>query len=314
VTAAAAPNLLEAIKVDSLRVGAPTDVVFLCGGAIDENIDPPKMLRDAFYRVSKRIPPPYQIVLAEDAEPLTADAGYNDLLSFESDVAQVVGLILLFAESAGSLAELGAFSALDTVAPRLLAVLCNKHYEDSSFIRNGPVRFLEAKFGDESIHVLDCEEMGLNDSGQILDLDAAAFITSIQDVIKSRLTKNYGHVKFKPDIAGHIILMIVGLCFEYGALTQQEIRDNLKFLGVKEIRFDNFIYCALLMGWIKRVRKGNHVFYVSTSPQSAILFNFAEVGPYKDKIRWRADLRAYWKGKDSGRLKAISEAFDGGPA
>jgi hypothetical protein len=52
------------------------------------------------------------------------------------------GAILLFAESAGSLAELGAFAALKTVAPSLIAVLSDYYYEQSSFIRNGPVKYL----------------------------------------------------------------------------------------------------------------------------------------------------------------------------
>jgi len=103
---------------ESVRVRAPSSIVFLCGGVIDARLDPPTALRDAFYRSIKTAPPAYTVVLAEDANPLTTDAGYGDLLSFESDIAQVVGLILLFAESAGSLAELGAFAASQPLHPR----------------------------------------------------------------------------------------------------------------------------------------------------------------------------------------------------
>jgi hypothetical protein len=71
----------------------------------------PTTLRDAFYRIVSATAPKFKIVLAEDAAPLTSEAGYSDLFSFESDIAQLVGLILLFAESPGSLAELGAFAA-----------------------------------------------------------------------------------------------------------------------------------------------------------------------------------------------------------
>ena len=116
-------DLISLIKVESLRVRSPTSVVFLCGGAIDDNLAEPDVLRDAFYRLASKLELDYQVILAEKAEPLTADAGYHDLLSFESDIAQIVGLILLFAESAGSLAELGAFAALESIAPSLLAVL-----------------------------------------------------------------------------------------------------------------------------------------------------------------------------------------------
>ena len=195
---------------------------------------------------------------------------YHDLLSFESDIAQIVGLILLFAESAGSLAELGAFAALESIAPSLLAVLCSAHYDAQSFIRNGPVAYLENMHGDESVHVLDCSEIGLDDEGRIVTLDLAAFSTSMFTVVANRLDARPEWSKFNPNLSGHAILLIVGLCHEYGALTQKEIRGLLASAGVNDIRFDNYIYCATLLGWLKRVRKGNHVFYVASIRKSFV--------------------------------------------
>jgi hypothetical protein len=51
-------------------------------------------------------------------------------------------MIILFVESPGSIAELGAFSALKTVQPKVLAVV-NKKFDRPSFIANGPVRHLQ---------------------------------------------------------------------------------------------------------------------------------------------------------------------------
>src|SRR4051794_35968807 len=104
------------------------------------------MFRDAFYRLTKDTEPDYTIILAEQAAPLTADGEYKDLLKFEQDIAQVVGLIVLFVESAGSLAELGAFAALPTVAPSLLAVVDEHYYDQNSFVKNGPIKFLENEY------------------------------------------------------------------------------------------------------------------------------------------------------------------------
>jgi hypothetical protein len=311
VALSAPPDLISLIKVDSLRVRSPTSVVFLCGGAIDDNLAEPGVLRDAFYRLANKLELDYQVVLAEKAEPLTADAGYHDLLSFESDIAQIVGLILLFAESAGSLAELGAFAALESIAPSLLAVLCSAHYDAKSFIRNGPVAYLEDKHGDESVHVLDCTEIGLDDEGRIVTLDFAAFSASMFAVVANRLQARPEWSKFNPSLSGHAILLIVGLCHEYGALTQREIRALISSAGVTDIRFDNHIYCATLLGWLKRVRKGNHVFYVASTFDASINYHFEEKAAYRDKVRWRADLRAFWKAKDPSRLKAIAEVAAG---
>jgi hypothetical protein len=72
---------------ESFRVHAPSTVVFLCGGAINVSAALPTTLRDAFYRIVSTTAPKFKIVLAEDAAPLTSEAGYSDLFSFESDIA-----------------------------------------------------------------------------------------------------------------------------------------------------------------------------------------------------------------------------------
>ncbi len=299
--------LVKSIRADSLRVHAPTTVVFLCGGAIDSALDPPAALRDAFYRIVAGTAPAYEIVLAEDADPLTTEAGYGDLFSFESDIAQLVGLILLFAESAGSLAELGAFAALGTVSPRLLAVLDDFYYDQVSFIRNGPVRYLENEHGEEWIIVLDRAHTGISESGTLENLNAAAFSASILPVIENRLANNTKWSKFNVENSGHIILLITGLCQEYGALTISEIRSFLVEFGIENPRIFNFLYCAQLLGWLQKIRKGHHIFYVATSGDPAIDYAVgSDAGPH-DKVRWRADVRAYWEKNDPPRLRAITD-------
>lgn len=310
--------LIKGIRPDSVRVHAPTTIVFLCGGAIDASLPIPLTLRDAFYRITLKTSPKYSIVLAEDASPLTSDAGYHDLFSFESDIAQLVGLILLFAESAGSLAELGAFAALRTVSPSILAVLDDYYYGQVSFIRNGPVRYLENTHGEEWITVLDRKDVGISETSGLEGLKPSAFAGSILPVIERRLAANPKWSKFDRQNGGHAILLMTGLCQEYGALTQSEIRSYLTAFGVEEPRMLNFAYTAELLGWVKKVRKGNHIFYVATCDESALdytLESSAKQGakPH-DKVRWRADVREYWRKNDPSRLRAIADARSVMPA
>lgn len=295
------------MRLETLRVHAPSSIVFLCGGAIDSALESPAVLRDAFYRTAANEGVPYKIVLAEAAKPLTDDAGYSDLLSFESDIARVVGLILLFAESAGSLAELGAFAALDAVAPSLLAVLDDYYYNQESFIVQGPVRYLEKHHGDEAIHVLDRQEIGIGANGDISSLVETNFVASMFPVVKRRLEARPKWTKFDPENSGHAILTIVGLCKEFGALTQREIRSHLATIGVVQPRFENWVYCAQLLGWLKKIRNGNHIFYVATEGESALDYSFRDDALFKEKIRWRSDIREYWKVNDRARFNAISK-------
>lgn len=293
---------------DNIRVHAPSAVVFLCGGKTDGTLDAPQTLRDAFHRIAQLgALPGYEIVLAERAKPLNAAAGYRDLLSFESDIAQVVALILLFAESPGSLAELGAFSAMKTVAPSLMAVIDDYYYNESSFIRNGPIAFLEQEHGDEWVLVLDRKEVGIDENGIITKLDSKALSQSLLPEIEKRLSGRRRWEKLDTENSGHLILLITGLCQEYGALTLTEIRSLLSAIGIDHPRIQNFLYCAELLKWIQKVKKGNHSFYVAAPGEFALDYKLLDNVASKDRIRWRADIRSHWAEFDRPRLRAIAD-------
>lgn len=269
----------------------------------------PVVLRDAFYRLTKDHQTGFQIVLAEQAKPLTSDAGYDDLLSFESDIAQVVGLILLFAESAGSLAELGAFAAMPTVSPSLLAVVDDHYYQQGSFIKNGPIKYLEKKHGDEWVVSLERSIIGIDAQGKIGGLNEREFLRTLEPAIKKRLAGEVIRSKFDPNASGHLILLLVGLCQECGALTISEIRECFEILGAKPARMNNLIYCAELLGWLKTVRKGNNIFYVGVPEDLAIEFQLTGGNIEKDGVRRRLLMREYWKENDPSRFRAITETI-----
>ena len=267
------------------------------------------MLRDVFYRSAKLLLGKFRIVLAEDAKPLEAEAGYKDLLSFESDIAQVVGVILLFAESAGSLAELGAFAALRTVAPSLIAVLDDHYYYQSSFIKNGPVLYLEQKYGADWIHVLERAELGIGNQGEIDNLDHPKFTQSVMPAVEKRLDSRGGWEKYDPSHTGHVILLMTGLLQEMGALTITEIKSALEHFKAEDIRLDNFLYCSILLGWVKKVRKGNNIYYVATENNPALDYELNTTLANRDKIRWRADIRSHWTKTDPPRMRAIMQVL-----
>ncbi len=249
--------------------------------------------------------------MAEEAKPLNTDAGYSDLLSFKSDIAQVVSLILLFAESPGSLAELGAFAALQTVAPKLLAVIDDNYYERSSFIRNGPVKFLEANHGEEWVHVLDKLELGIPEDNTLSTLNSIKFLASITPAIDKRLRMLPDWTKCQIRQDGHVILLITGLCQEFGALILKEIREYLDYFKANTSRLQNFIYCAELLGWITKVRKGNNIYYVATQGDSALDYSFNPASTVRDKVRWRSDIRSFWRKEDGPRFSAITKIMAG---
>ena len=64
-------------------------------------------------------------------------------MNLERLVAEIVAVILLFVESAGSFAEFGAFTENRTILERLVAVIDNQYREkNNSFIYLGPTKRL----------------------------------------------------------------------------------------------------------------------------------------------------------------------------
>lgn len=304
-------SLAESIQPATVRVHPPSSVIFLCGGLVDAKPpNPPESLRAAFLRL--QLPDEfekYRIVIAEAAEPMLPVAGYRDLLTFESDIAGVVALILLFSESPGSLAELGAFAALPNVASKLLVVIDDGYYEDSSFIKNGPIASLELNQGDEWVLVVDRNEIGLSADHNIFDLKHEYLDENVVPAVLQRLNSTPSYEKFDPHNDGHFILLLTGLIQLCGALTISELKSMIDRLGFPKAqsRITNFLYCGELMGWIKKTKKGNHTFYVCRPGEDAIEFTAVPKAEIKEKVRWKAEFRAHWQKEDKPRFRAIAE-------
>jgi hypothetical protein len=143
------PDLTECIDATSIRVYAPGSFFFLCGGKYDILGVTSISLRDAFLKICNSSAFKSRMTLiAEDVNAFFPNANYKDILSLESDIAQIADLVLLFSESYGSVAELGAFSVTEEIARRLLVFIDDKSYNEDSFIKLGPLRSLENKYGE----------------------------------------------------------------------------------------------------------------------------------------------------------------------
>jgi hypothetical protein len=141
-----APEILEplvnALDLSKVRLRPPERFIFFCGGKISDPPARPTSLREYLRRRIKRIGDT-KLVYAESATQLFRDSGYGDLIQFEADIAQISEIVLLIAESSGSLTELGAFSLHEKIAGRLQVFVSDEYYKAESFIRRGPIRRLD---------------------------------------------------------------------------------------------------------------------------------------------------------------------------
>lgn len=189
--------------------------------------------------------------MAEEANQLYRDTDYNDLISFEEDIARIAAIVLVIAESAGSLAELGAFTANDTIRRALRVVIPSHHETAQSFVRYGPIELLR-KENRKYLGVYPWKQHAttgrLNvSSAKPLYKELVGFINRhLNSVPKSTLYR-------KLEAAEHfyVIYWIIHLSL---AITPKVLQDCIRLISPNISLMDirNKIYCMELAKWIKR--------------------------------------------------------------
>lgn len=304
----------EVLDVEKIHVQAPTEIIFLCGGPYSDISDPkPLSLRDAFLKVAEF--PAIKgrdVVLAEDFTKLHVfSSHYSNFLQFETHLAQITELVLLFCESVGSFTELGAFAMIPDVAARMLVIIRDSNWISDSFIKLGPLAYLQEKYAD-SVCVIEDGVLGILPR-RVDGLDLAKFKGELDSVLRVRLDVMKEPSTFDSHRPGHMIKLIVGYCQEYGALIFEEILFiSKKFdhdLVDSEVR--SYLLCAMSVGWLVEKRKGLRSFYAAPHDKPAITFVVKSPGIEKNRLRRKTIIREYWRENDEQRFRAIAEAVGG---
>ncbi|MDN0128156.1 MULTISPECIES: retron St85 family effector protein [Yersinia] len=152
--------------------------VFLCGGDVaNEKYGRHKMA--ALLSKYRR----YEILYPEDLfDDLLAGQGQYSLLSLENMLAEAVDVIIIFPESPGSYAELGAFSNNTDLAKKLICIQDNRFKSKKSFINYGPIRLLKTNKTGKVI-AINYEHLAKN---RIESLDSYSKIAKAIAIIKNK--------------------------------------------------------------------------------------------------------------------------------
>jgi hypothetical protein len=303
------PAFVEFIDAKAIYVRAPTQAIFLCGGKVAPKMrGAVKSLRDAFLRIPDN--PALvnrRVLLAEDVNVFyLARPAYSDLLSFETDFAQICELVLLFSESQGSIAELGAFSMVPEIASRLMVVVRSAFAEDTSFIRLGPLLHLIHSYGPAAVFVLDDDDVGLV-KGRPSTVQLPVLRDRLHPAINLRMGTIQERTTFDAVRSGHLIKLAVGLIQEFGGLTVSELRELLSQLGQVhgDEEIDRWLLCAEAAGWVAREQRGFNVYFFAKPVPDALVLKLTEKAPIKNRIRRRAVIREHWKEVDEPRYLGI---------
>lgn len=296
----------------AIWVRAPSKFILLCGGHMsNKHEDDPTSLRDVFFKiVDGAIPPDASLVRAEDVNAFYIKrANYDDFLRFESDIAQLCEIILLFCESAGSFCELGSFCSVEEIRSRTLVVIEEKYFNEDSYIRLGP---LQALMNEDDSAVVTFTFPSLNGSqNNLKSVDPDRLKKLIRPKIDKRLASIPSQTTFDVHKEGHIIKAMVGFCQEFGALERPEILLALQHIGIEvnDEKLTRFLLCARQLGWVKEARKGDRwlVFSNKSLDRDAAQFTINSGILPIGRIKRRLAILDSWRQSDEDRYNAILE-------
>ena len=281
--------------------------IFLCGGPLDGVSQNPVSVRDAIFReLTKDDDLAARVRLAEDYKDWSHDGIYTDLVTFEDHIAQLSDLIVLVLESAGSLTELGLFTAIENYRHKLAVFISNYHYKQDSYVRLGPIKFLEDTIGNKA----ECHPwIKVEFNRPSLDVDELVRIQNeFADAVKDRLGKASAEKLFDKETWLHQALMVCEFIWLMSALTVSEIQDFLRWAGVELAQHNvrQMLFLLNRIGLIAIVERSTQRFYVSTSDRSFV--KWKSIDEIFDPVRFRFDVLSYYKATDRKRHRALQSA------
>lgn len=131
-------GLINHLRRTRYRFRKLDPVIFLCGASESKS-------RDAVRAYLGKHVPGLDIFYAEKVWREIASLGERDALQMEDDLAKLADLIIVIVESAGTLTELGAFSLSPGLRQKLLPIVDESHRCDASFIKTGPLHWIDAE-------------------------------------------------------------------------------------------------------------------------------------------------------------------------
>jgi len=244
--------------------------------------------------------------LAEDFKDWMRSSTYEELFTFEQDLAALASLIIIFVESDGAIAELGAFAAIPQVHDKLLVFLPTHHYEAESFIRLGLLDFLISK-DPASVCPFPWETTQIGSRTAVIPATVDDCLEEIAASITLALRRNNPR-QFKCDRTRDQMLLISDLVDQMIGLQLNEIQEYLRIVGVSlDVRtLKQRLYVLMKLNFIEHITRGNNSYYVAARSQSYVKYGFKAGAPKYDRERVRVEVAQYYKEQDLGRVKALA--------
>jgi hypothetical protein len=268
-------DLNSRLDRDSLRVRRPDHVIFFCGGRMAPNATDRSAysLRDYVCRIRNgAVNIGTRFVLAETAQALYRDTSYRDLISFEEDIARIASVVLVISESAGSLAELGAFASEPIIRESLRIVINEAHEAEESFVRFGPIKRIQ-NINNDRIGVFPWRSKR---NGQIVKASAGAIYSDLVEYIKEKVEQipdSYAYSNLKETSIFYDIIWILNI---FQAIPSEPLYEAVKIIHPNETdqTIRNKIFCLRIAGWIDKFPYSNKIYYYNKQNEDPFQYAF----------------------------------------
>ena len=301
----------SSIDLEKTKVVRFPSLIFLCGGPISETPENFESCRDIFYKYIIKSSYPFRekVLLVEEVFSYFRHSAYHDLLRFETDLAELSALTVIFSESPGSIAELGALSVLKPVQERLLVVIHEDDGDKESFIWRGPVLFLKglakANKKEDPITIYRWKrKAGKDDILGEQDFPDAEDLAELITTIISKFPKSQSFDKAQ---LGHIMLLILDLLKIVQLATLEEIIDCLNLIGInyKHRNVEQQLSLLLSLNLIIKKPYRNNVYYLSSHPKFWLSFGFQKTAKVRDVDRWNARFVEHYSRSHKQKVRAL---------
>ena len=197
------------------------------------------------------------------------------------------------------------FSVIEEFKSKLLVFVETDHYQSDSFIRLGPIDYLE------KIHenTAECHRWMLG-TGRLAAFDPAAaeqLQPELAEAVRNRAANPTPERTFDPKVwldGALLVCDLLGLC---SALTLRELRQLLGDLGCArtETEVKQLVFLLQRVSLIAMEPKGDQRFYVGIEDKQHV--HFALRDRTFDPMRFRSDLLAHYEKEDRKRFRAIQD-------
>lgn len=250
--------------------------IFLCGGPLQKSGKPLVSLRAVLLALLETDYPGLRssVILAEEAADWyhsPKSPHFPNLVDLEKQIGALSTLILLIVESAGSIAELGAFSFISSLRAKLAVVLEGNYQHDRSFIMEGPVAMVEeenkAHGGATGWYSFDWLKMTKK---PMIDPLRAGNVAEriVKEILDPAIKKMSDTELFRAETLEHQILLVADLVSVSGPLLITEIMEMLDGLDlrtkekIEQKRVEEYLFILENLGHLTKTRASNYYFYV----------------------------------------------------